>query len=43
MSAQMIELQEVTLVEVSDENLEDSASVTKAGGSITGVYYCVPC
>lgn len=43
MSAQMIELQEVAMVEVSDEILEDSASLAKAGGSITGLGYCVPC
>ncbi len=43
MPVQMIELEEATMVVVSDEILEDSASVAKAGGSITGVYYCVSC
>jgi hypothetical protein len=43
MPVQMIELEEVAMVEVNDEILEGSGSVAKAGGSITGVYYCVSC
>jgi hypothetical protein len=43
MSVQMIELEEVAMVEVNDEILESSGSVAKAGGSVTGIYYCIPC
>ena len=43
MPVQMIELEEVAMFEVNDEALEGCSSVAKAGGSITGVYYCIPC
>ncbi len=41
MSAQLIELQEVTLFDVSDELLEVTAIA--AGTTYTGIYYCVYC
>lgn len=41
MSVQMIELEEVSMIDVSDEALEGSA--ISATTTYTGVYYCVPC
>jgi len=41
MSVQMIELEEVALVEVSDELLEGSGLAVST--TYTGIYYCVNC
>jgi len=41
MSVQMIELEEVQMVEVSDELLEGSGLAVRP--TYTGIYFCVNC